>query len=320
VSASLQLQKVIDAAKALEIAKTIPDVKMIRDKAKVIADYCKQQKYCKRAVLDAAELQLRAERKLGQLIPDRFPNHRPAKVLQTGTLKEAGISRTQSHRWQKVSNIPEPEFEQYVAVSRESGKSPNASGAILTRSRQTVLEKLQATETRCPSTCSGSYDVVVVDPPWPMERIERDCRENQAKPLDYSVMTLDEIGALSVPAARDCHLWLWTTHRFLPHAFSILARWGFKYVCTFTWHKPGGFQPYGLPQYNSEFVLYGRRGSPVFTSTREFFTCFEAARAEHSAKPQEFYDTVARVTAGRRLDMFNRRVIPGFDRWGKQAQ
>ena len=52
-----------------------------------------------------AELQLRAERKLGQLIPEQFPKHtKKAKKMMSQpatSLEESGISRTQSSRWQK---------------------------------------------------------------------------------------------------------------------------------------------------------------------------------------------------------------------------
>lgn len=184
--------------------------------------------------------------------------------------------------------------------------------------RAEVIAKLEDITTREVKALDGVYDTIVIDPPWAMQKIERDVAPEQVA-FDYPTMTEDELKAMTIPCADDCHVWLWTTHKFLPMAFRLLEDWGLTYVCCFTWHKNGGFQPFGLPQYNCEFALYARKGSPKFIDTKAFNTCFSAVRGKHSEKPEEFYDVVRRVTAGRRLDMFNRRAIEGFETFGNEA-
>lgn len=199
----------------------------------------------------------------------------------------------------------------------ESGEM-TAGQAIAEIKRKQVLQQLEDISIKEAKAIEGVYDVIVIDPPWPMKKIERDVAPGQVE-FEYPTMTIDEIKALEIPCANDCHVWLWTTHKYLPDALDILKAWDLKYVCTFVWHKPGGFQPFGLPQYNAEFALYARRGSPAFTSFTDFKLCFDAPRTGHSEKPEAFYDLVRRVTAGRRLDMFGRRSIDEFDAWGKEA-
>jgi len=184
--------------------------------------------------------------------------------------------------------------------------------------RDAIIEQLETVAAAEAPEIRTEYDVIVIDPPWSMEKIERDCRPNQTA-FDYPTMDEDELSDLHVPYAKDCHVWLWATHKHLPMAMRLLGDWGLKYVCAFVWHKPGGFQPHNLPQYNCEFALYARKGTPAFIDTKAFNVCFDAPRGKHSEKPEGFYDVLRRVTGGRRLDMFNRRRIDGFDGWGKEV-
>lgn len=215
----------------------------------------------------------------------------------------------------KIATLPE-EQRRVVLEKVESGEKPTK--AIQEVKREEIKQHLESVEIKAVKELEGVFDVIVIDPPWPIEKIERDERPMQTK-LDYPTMQIDEIKDIKIPTTDECHVWLWTTHRFLPDSFDIIKHWGLKYVCAFVWHKPGGFQPVGLPQYNCEFVLYCRKGSPKLLDTRDLPTCFNAPRGSHSEKPEEFYNFVRRVTAGRRLDMFNRRDIEGFEGWGKEA-
>ena len=63
----------------------------------------------------------------------------------------------------------------------------------------------------------------------------------------------------------------------------------------------------------------GRFGSPKYKETKAFFTANNWHRTGHSEKPEEFYDLLRRVTPEPRIDIFNRRLIPGFTSWGNEA-
>jgi len=148
-------------------------------------------------------------------------------------------------------------------------------------------------------------------------------------------MTLPELAALPVPAVLESHafVFLWTINRFLKEAFELLEVWGLKYMCTMAWHKPHGPKPVGYPIYNMEHILVAKKGSPSFLETTAFTTAnfWEAPRnynaapgawgrqIENCTKPEGFYDLLRRVTPAPRLDVFSRRRIEGFDRWGNES-
>lgn len=307
-------------------AKSLTEVKKVLDIAEAARVYARAAKLGLEAYNHAAEVKVRAERKAGEMLkqlergktgPKQLPDSLSGNSAYRETIKENEIPERTAERWQQLAEMPEAVFEGMLEDDR--GERPITTSRIVQEVRRTkVLDDLSDTAAVEAKAAQGVYDVVVIDPPWPMKKIERDLRPNQVE-TDYPVMSEAELAALTIPVASNCHVWLWTTHRFLPMAFRLLESWSLKYVCTFIWHKPGGFQPKGLPQYNCEFALYARFGSPSFASTKAFNVCFDAPRGKHSEKPEVFYETVRRVTLGRRIDMFNRRAIEGFDAWGNEA-
>lgn len=261
--------------------------------------------------LEPMEREAAKERMLAGVPQEKFTQGKSLDKVASAV----GMSRP---TYQKAKEVIE--YAQAVDMPElvELMDTKGVSAATTEMRRHETKQRLESVATKEAKAIEGVYDVLVIDPPWPMEKIEREERPNQTE-FEYPTMTLDEISRIEIPAADNCHVWLWTTQKYLPHAFGCFAAWGVKYICTFNWHKAGGFQPYNLPQFNNEFVLYGHIGAPLFVTTKDFKTSFEGKRGKHSEKPQEFYDMVRRVTAGRRLDMFNRRQIEGFDGWGKES-
>lgn len=219
-----------------------------------------------------------------------------------------------------VARLPQPVQREIVAKGeREILEAAKRIRTEKAEQRRAELVEVAATKAAMPD---GKFETIVIDPPWPMQKIERDVRPNQVA-FEYPVMSEDELVAfgerVNAVTADHCHMFMWTTHKFLPMAMRLLDAWGFRYVLTMVWHKPGGFQPIGLPQYNCEFCLYAKRGSPSFIDTKAFSTCFDAPRREHSRKPDEFYGVIRRVTAGPRIDIFSREAREGFAQFGNEA-
>lgn len=186
------------------------------------------------------------------------------------------------------------------------------------------------------------FAAIVADPPWTFKaRTPLQARDfNSARDVEkhYRTMKLADIIALPVGelAAKDCHLFLWTTGPCLRQAFDVLEAWRFKYSSMgFVWvklkrsHNPDQLRTLptaasdlhtglGLTtRKNAEFVLLGRRGNArrLSKSVREIIL---SPVREHSRKPDEAYDRVRQYCAGPYLDLFARAARPGWTTWGDE--
>jgi N6-adenosine-specific RNA methylase IME4 len=216
-----------------------------------------------------------------------------------------------------------------AAKAVKAGTMLMADAVRAVKKRQ-MIEQLESIQAMQAKEVEGTFDVIVADPAWPTDKIQRNCRPMDVQ-LPYPVAkAVAEIASLvgemlEKHAEPNCHVFIWTTNRFLPHAIKLVEQWGLHYCLPFTWEKvtkngkPVGMKVFDLPFQNSELCVYARAGNPKFISTKGFYTAFQGLWRGHSVKPREFYEMIARVTGGRRLDMFARERHEGFVPWGKEA-
>jgi len=137
--------------------------------------------------------------------------------------------------------------------------------------------------------------------------------------MDYATMSLDDIKALPVARLADergAHIYLWTTHKFLPFAFELFEAWGVRYECLLTWKKPIAKPVWW--RYNTEHALFGKVGS-LAPLKKGMSVGFDAPQQGHSHKPEIFYQIVRSVSPEPRLTMFDEKR-DGFIAWGVMHQ
>ncbi len=169
------------------------------------------------------------------------------------------------------------EFQRRVVKKLTNGEAPTSADAVRQARREDLKNSLNSIAALEAKAIAGTYDVIVCDPPWEYDKIERDTRPEQVS-WGFPTMSVDEIADevgehLRGHLAENAHFFLWATQKYLPLAFSLLDRWSLAYAETFVWHKDGGFQPFDRPQFNCEFVIHARKGSPPkFLTPKIFFT------------------------------------------------
>ncbi len=166
------------------------------------------------------------------------------------------------------------------------------------------------------------YQIIYADPPWNVSQFSRIVRPQQ-KPHPYSKMKLEDIKSLSVQDITDldgCHLFMWTTHKWLPKAFEVIKSWGFKYHCCLTWNKTFGFTPFSF-MWSTEFCLYAQiRGKWLRPKTFAIKTLITEKPTKHSKKPKSMQNLIIQHCGDLpRIELFAREKTDGWDVWGDEV-
>lgn len=239
-----------------------------------------------------------------------------SKAAPLTTLADMGITKKLSHRAQLIARWAKDNRESYESLFAAHPEEDTFSESLV----YTAAWKWETGNgiicNEAPDVPAGEYACIVIDPPWPTEMVFNE--QFNRGGLPYPALTIEALAAMSIPAADDCVLWLWTTNAFMHEAYHLLDAWGFEDKTIMTWVKAG----MGLGRWlrgQTEHCILAVKGTPKIHLTNQT-TVLHGPRREHSRKPDEFYAMVERLCDGPRLEMFAREPRDGWVAHGNEIE
>ncbi|MDD3586778.1 MAG: MT-A70 family methyltransferase [Thermoguttaceae bacterium] len=206
-----------------------------------------------------------------------------------------------------------PEEQNKLAEKLSNGEAKS----LVDAKRLVVKETMEEPESL---SADIKYRVIYADPPWSYGNKLVDgygAAENH-----YPTMSLEELCNLPVidMTEENAVLFLWTTSPLLEECFQVIRSWGFKYKTSFVWDKV----KHNMGHYNSvrhELLLVCTKGSCTPDVQKLFDSVVVQERSDrHSEKPEVFREIIDTLyTHGKKLELFARKTVPGWDVWGNQT-
>lgn len=334
-----ELVKYTAACNALAACVRVDEAKKIRDQAEAMRVYA-QQASNREMEITAAEIRLRAEYRLGELIRAQkqtvglHKGGRPktrsgAEQVSKPKLAEVGIDRKLSMRAQRLAELPLPKFAARLHAWRQQASASaervsvdlmrEGDKAAQRAKRERILGGLQL------AMPSKRFGVILADPEWRFQPRSRKTGMSRAADNHYPTSETDAICARKVPAADDAVLWLWATSPMLPDALRVMAAWGFTYKSHLVWRKTRNGKGRGSGYWftgEHELLLVGTRGRLPAPATALCGSVIDAPAGRHSAKPECFAELIERAFPTLPKIELNRRGPPrkGWSAWGNEAE
>ena len=323
---SNELALITKASQMLAEAKTISELKQVRDVGRAAIDLAKNLRTGGFGALYlGTEIVLTAERRMGKMLDgmDKKTNQKGAGNIMLPALADLGITKTQSSRWQSEAAVPEEQFTEWLNDLKTQEKFPTSNG-LIKLGRQQAIKPDKSSEIITGTVDSlqslidegKKFACIYADPPWKYgNQATRSSTDNH-----YGTMTIEEICAEPVAelTAELCHLYLWTTSSFLRDAFDVIDAWGFDYKSNMVWIKP----QMGIGNYvrlAHEHLLIAVKGN-TRTDGKSQMSWIQADRTKHSRKPGIFREVVNKMSPGPYLEMYGREKIDGWVVFGNQIE
>lgn len=175
------------------------------------------------------------------------------------------------------------------------------------------------------------YQIIYADPPWKFssKKFQDGGREFDKLEFNhYSTMAVEEIAQLPIReiTAEHAACFLWVVDSHIKEGLYILEHWGFTYkTIAFNWIKTTkhdkkyyNFSPWTLKSW--ELVILGTKGKMgQYKQINNIKGLIEAERLQHSQKPEEVRTRINELFGNvKKIELFARRVSPGWDAWGNE--
>lgn len=172
------------------------------------------------------------------------------------------------------------------------------------------------------------YNLILVDPPWKYSHSKSKSRRVENK---YPTLTLDRLKEMDISELCDpvngTVMACWATGPKLKQAHEWIDAVGFEYKTFDPWqkHKKGGRKGMGYyTRLRHEIILFAQwRKKPYacpLPKNRPDSGLYGGWRPIHSAKPLSQYPRLERMWPdARRIELFSREPMPGWDAWGLDA-
>jgi len=310
------------AQRAIAQARTLDEVKDMRDRAVAVKAYVKKAQLGQQLVVNAAVIRLRAERKIGEMLgsvelADAAPGNQYTGRLDIAAgdrpifLRDLGISKLDSSRSQKIACVPEELFEKYIADHVDLQREPTSAGLLRLAKQQNGQQATSKTGHVLPASPAsvladildqGSKFATVFAQPF---CVDTDAAGNRTLP------SIDEV--MAEPVAEVCedqaHLHLWSTNCMLADAMAIIHAWGFSYrsclVCLNSEISTGEYW-----QDSHQFLLLGVRGGLGFLDYTQP-SLVECDWPSTGGKPEAIRKLIEKVSPGPYLQLYGDGSVPG---------
>jgi len=295
-----ELVKWEQAKSAIAEAKSVDELKLIRNKAEAWRYAAKQAKESLEVQNDIAEIKIRAERRCGEFLKEMPKQHgaRPADTesqdVTPQTLSNLGITKNDSSKWQLIADIPEDKFETHIEQTKKKKKELTTSGTLKIAKKEKqerAVENIKSKSINYKNKDkiilfegdlfdvidkieNESIDLLCTDPPYFILNNEWDQFDNKNDYLEFTENWLNVV----IPKIKGTgRIYISFSQWYQYDFYEILKRnkfFGFIFKQNIIWYYKNNNQPSNKKEYryNYEplFYLYGKEAG-VLNFTNDTF-------------------------------------------------